>query len=213
MKRSSRSWATAPEAATIKPLTVPRTVAKAMAEMIAKSSSPKERASSGAAMLLSAGLITAVGHGAQPHEEGQDVEEANRGNRHDGGFARAGRAGYGVIADQNVRQGGGAQEQSQHQRKEVQSLQPGAFHLELQARAHDAVARNQLGIVDGDLLSQRYPQSWLSSRSGPVVSLSVRVDRNATRERLAGFGIGLAADFFEVAHLAQLIGRRSRARR
>ena len=50
----------APEAATIKPLTVPRTVAKAMAEMIAKSSTPKERASNGADMLLSAGLITAL---------------------------------------------------------------------------------------------------------------------------------------------------------
>ena len=48
----------APEAATISPLTVPSTVAKAMAEMIAKRSSPKDRASSGADMLLSAGLIT-----------------------------------------------------------------------------------------------------------------------------------------------------------
>ena len=57
-KRSIRSWATAPDAATIRPLTVPSTVAKAMAEMMANSSSPKERASSGADMLLSAGLTT-----------------------------------------------------------------------------------------------------------------------------------------------------------
>ncbi len=53
-----KSWATAPEAATIRPLTVPSTVANAMAEMTANRKLPKERASSGAAMLLSAGFIT-----------------------------------------------------------------------------------------------------------------------------------------------------------
>ena len=47
-----RSWATAPLAATIRPLTVPRTVVNATAEMTANGKSPKLRASSGAAMLL-----------------------------------------------------------------------------------------------------------------------------------------------------------------
>ena len=48
----SRSWATAPLAAMIRPLTVPSTVVKAIAEMIANSSSLKLLASSGAAMLV-----------------------------------------------------------------------------------------------------------------------------------------------------------------
>ena len=94
----------------------------------------------------------AAGHRAQPHEEGQDVEEADRRDRHDGGFARAGRVGHGVVADEDVRQGRGAQEERQHQRQEVEPLQRGAFDLELQAGAHDAVARNDAGIVDGDLV-------------------------------------------------------------
>ncbi len=52
-KRSMRSWATAPEAATIRPLTVPRTVANAIAEMIANKNTPNDFASSGADMLES----------------------------------------------------------------------------------------------------------------------------------------------------------------
>ena len=51
-KLDKRSCTTAPLAAMIRPLTVPRTVVKAIAEMIAKSHSLKLRASSGAAMLL-----------------------------------------------------------------------------------------------------------------------------------------------------------------
>ena len=57
-KLSIRSWATAPEAATIKPETVPRTVAKASEDITANNTTPKERASSGADMLLSVRLIT-----------------------------------------------------------------------------------------------------------------------------------------------------------
>jgi len=53
-----RSWATAPEAATINPATVPSTVAKAMAEITANRKVPKDFARSGADMLLSRGLIT-----------------------------------------------------------------------------------------------------------------------------------------------------------
>ena len=53
MKLVIRSCATAPLASRIRPLTVPKTVVNAIAEMIANSSSPNSRASSGAAMLLS----------------------------------------------------------------------------------------------------------------------------------------------------------------
>jgi hypothetical protein len=46
------SWATAPEEATMRPETVPRMVAKAMADMRAKMTSPMDLARRGAAMLL-----------------------------------------------------------------------------------------------------------------------------------------------------------------
>ena len=61
----------------ISPLTVPSTVVNAMAEMIANSSSPKLRASSGAAMLLLVTSIGPAGHRAQAQEQRQHVEEAD----------------------------------------------------------------------------------------------------------------------------------------
>ena len=64
--RSSRSWATAPEAATMSPLTVPSTVAKAMAEIAAKRNVLNERASSGADMFPSIGSTTPLTMAPRP---------------------------------------------------------------------------------------------------------------------------------------------------
>src|SRR5690606_9551532 len=55
---SIKSCAIAPEDATINPETVPKTVAKAIAEMTEKRITPKERAKSGAAILLDSTSIT-----------------------------------------------------------------------------------------------------------------------------------------------------------
>ena len=52
---STRSWATAPLPAMMRPLTVPSTVVKAIAEMTAKSVVLNDFARSGAAMLVSVG--------------------------------------------------------------------------------------------------------------------------------------------------------------
>ncbi len=79
-----RSWATAPEAATMSPLTVPRTVAKAMAQMQEKIVTPKYFASSGADMLLLSMSRTPRHHGAKAHEQGQNVEKADGADGHDG---------------------------------------------------------------------------------------------------------------------------------
>ena len=55
----TRSWATAPLPAMMRPLTVPSTVVKAIAEMTAKSVVLNDLARSGAAMFVSVGSSTA----------------------------------------------------------------------------------------------------------------------------------------------------------
>ena len=67
-KRSSRSCATAPDAAMMRPLTVPRTVAKAMAEIMAKRKVPNDWASNGADMLLSSRLMVPLVMAPRPRK-------------------------------------------------------------------------------------------------------------------------------------------------
>ena len=75
MKLVMRSWATAPEAATIRPLTVPSTVAKAIADITANRNTPNVFARRGAAMLLLSTSRTPLTMCTDSHIECKYVEK------------------------------------------------------------------------------------------------------------------------------------------
>ena len=143
-----------------------------------------------------------AGHRAQAHEQGQDVEEADGGDGHDGRFPGGRRAGNGVVADEDVRQRGGAQEQRQHQREEVDPLGRRALDLEALARPEDLVAGGEDRVVD------RHPAAVVVER-GVLPQLDPAPGIADGRQELegveaAGRGLvpGLAGDRFHVADLA-----------
>ena len=71
-----------------------------------------------------------VRHGPETQEERQDVEEADGSDGDDRGLARRPLAGHGVVADEDVRQRGGTEEEGDHQGDEVDPVQQGAFDFE-----------------------------------------------------------------------------------
>ncbi|GIT29529.1 MAG: hypothetical protein Ct9H300mP1_15750 [Planctomycetaceae bacterium] len=83
-----RSCVTAPLEARIRPLTVPSTVVKAMAEMAANSHSPMLNPKQRGGHVAVGDIERATGHGAQAEVEGEYVEKPNRGNPHDRALPR-----------------------------------------------------------------------------------------------------------------------------
>ena len=124
----------------MRPLTVPSTVAKAMAEIIANRNVPNASASNGADMLLSAGLMVPLDHGAKPQEERQYVEETDGRDGHDRRLTRGSLAGHRVVADEDVRQRSRAEEERDHERDEVDAVGGRTFQLEHLAGSHDRFA-------------------------------------------------------------------------
>jgi len=74
-KLSIGSWATVTEAATIRLETVPRTVAKAMEEMIAKKHHAEGKSQERGGHMVVHDVDDAVGHGADAHEDREDEEK------------------------------------------------------------------------------------------------------------------------------------------
>ncbi len=126
----------------VRPATTARMVAKATALMKAKKTSPPSAcASSGALMFSTADIRRREDRRRAEAEEGRhDVEEADDDHRPDDGDARRLRIGHGVEADEDVRQSGGAEDEREAERDEIDRAPALARRAEDAGRAGESLS-------------------------------------------------------------------------
>ena len=92
----------APEAATMSPDTVPQNRGKGQGRYDCKQDDTEGEGEQRCRHVVVGNVNNAVGHRPHAEEQGEDIEEPDGGNGHNGRFSCRGLARDGVIADQNV---------------------------------------------------------------------------------------------------------------